>query len=899
MTAPRGAIRTTLVLILFFACALGTAQAQPPAQPPGGRTRVLVQLRAIDASGARVMRGLGNQARIARRFGTLPLIALEVSPAARAALASSPDVVRVYDDAIVRPVLAQSVPLIQGDQAWSAGYDGSGTTIAVLDTGVDSSHPFLAGKVIDEACFSSTVAGTSQSACPNGSDEQFGPGAAAPCGLGDCLHGTHVAGIAAGNGAGAGVSYSGVARGASVMAIQVFSTVTDANECGGIAPCPGAFTSDIIAGLEYVYTRAATFNVVAANMSLGGTSFAAPCDDQPYKPVIDNLRAINVASVIASGNEGQGFAISSPGCISSAVSVGATDKSDQVSFFSNVASFLSLFAPGESIQSSVPGGGFAPLSGTSMATPHVAGAWAILRQAAPGASVTSVLEALRSTGKPITDTRIFFGGGQTAPRVNILQALATFVTITHPTPTVTSVAPARLRAGGSTPITVTVNGSGFDAFSAIRWNGVVRATTIVSTTQLQAAIPVADVVAPSGQVAVVNPTPGGGVSNVLTVPIDPAPSLVPNTLTGPPGSRVTVTLANGFGGAGDWIAFAPTAAANSSYLTFTYVGTGVTDRTWAVTLPSTAGTYEFRLFPNNTYNRAATSATITVDPTAPPPPSTSVITVSATAVAPGASVTATLTGGTGGTLDWLALAPTTAPNTSYNSFIFVGAGVTTRTWTVTMPSTPGTYEFRLFLNNGYTRAATSPTITVSAALGGPPTITSLSPSRISAGTAAFTLTVNGTGFTTGSQVRWNGVARTTTFVSATQLRVAIAAADVAAPGTAQVTVLTPPPGGGTSAPATFTIAPPPALTVDATTVSPGTPITVTLTNGLGGLYDWISFAPTSAANISYISFVYIGGAVTTRTWTVTAPQTPGTYEFRLFLNNSYTRSATSATITVR
>jgi hypothetical protein len=190
-------------------------------------------------------------------------------------------------------------------------------------------------------------------------------------------------------------------------------------------------------------------------------------------------------------------------------------------------------------------------------------------------------------------------------------------------------------------------------------------------------------------------------------------------------------------------------------------------------------------------------------------------------------------------------------------------------------------------------------VTVSSALTGVPSVTSLSPSRTSAGTAAFTLTVNGAGFVASSQVLWNGAPRTTTFLSGTQLRAAITAADVAAPGTAQVTVFSPPPGGGTSAASTFTVVPPPVLTVDATTVSPGTPITVTLTNGLGGLYDWLSFTPTSAPSISYLSFIYIGGGTTTRTWTVTAPQTPGTYEFRLFLNNSYTRSATSATITVR
>src|SRR4029078_10523763 len=104
---------------------------------------------------------------------------------------------------------------------------GTGTVVAILDTGVDASHPFLAGKVIDEACFSSTIAGLSQSVCPNGTGQQCGTGAAAPCSLDSCLHGTHVAGIATGNGASAGQPFSGVAKGARIVAVQVFSIVTD------------------------------------------------------------------------------------------------------------------------------------------------------------------------------------------------------------------------------------------------------------------------------------------------------------------------------------------------------------------------------------------------------------------------------------------------------------------------------------------------------------------------------------------------------------------------------------------------------------------------------------------------------------------------------------------------
>ena len=213
----------------------------------------------------------------------------------------------------------------------------------MLDTGVDGQHPFLSGKLIEEACYSSTVAGSSQSFCPNGLDQQLGPGAAAPCSLADCLHGTHVAGIAAGSGA----AFSGVAKGARIMGVQVFSLILSPLNCGGTAPCAGAYTSDIIAGLERVYAVAAARQIVAVNMSLAGGAFAAPCDDQPYKPIIDNLRSIGVATVVATGNNGSTSNISAPACVSSAISVGSTDKNDVVSWFSNAASFMSLFAPGE------------------------------------------------------------------------------------------------------------------------------------------------------------------------------------------------------------------------------------------------------------------------------------------------------------------------------------------------------------------------------------------------------------------------------------------------------------------------------------------------------------------------------------------------------------------------
>jgi hypothetical protein len=694
-------------------------------------------------------------------------------------------------------VLTDSVPLVEADQAWNAGYDGTGTVIAVLDTGVDKTHPFLAGKVVEEACYSKTEPGVSETLCPNGLNQQLGPGAAVPCTLTNCFHGTHVAGIAAGNDPSAPQPIAGVARGAHVFAIQVFTKVIDPDSCGGVAPCIGAFSSDVIAGLERVYTVAlgGTHDIASVNMSLGGNLFTSPCDGEPYKPIIDNLRAIGVATVVASGNSGIPFAISSPGCISSAVSVGSTDKNDVVSFFSNVAPFLSLLAPGESITSSVTGGSYAAESGTSMATPHVAGAWAVLRQASPSASVSDILASLRNTGLPIRDDRFF--GGTTVPRIRLLRALASYVPVTNPAPTISATDPTHVRAT-SGPLKLLVIGAGFTTFSVVRWNGADRPTRLISTTKLEASIAAGDLPAEgTAQVSVHTPGPGGGTTSALVFTIDP----------------------------------------------------------------------------------------------------TATLTVGASAVAPGSPATVTLTNGFGGSDDWLALARTDAVGTSVLQWTYVGASVTTRTWTVTMPETVGAYEFRLFVGHG-TLMATSPQITVDASLNPVPIPTSLSPASAMAGGTALTLTVNGSKFLASSVVRWNGASRPTTFVSATQLQASIGAADIAAAGTANVTVFTPAPGGGVSAAVPFTIRDVPALAVSATSIPGGSALTVTLTNGLGGNGDWLAFAAVGAANNGYLQYVYVGNGVTTRTWTVTAPATPGTYEFRLFENYGYTRLATSPAVTV-
>ncbi len=396
----------------------------------------------ITDTSSRVLSLLANQPyRVLRRYQSSPLMALSVGPAALTALeASNLPIKRVMADRVHKPVLMDSVPLIGADQAWALGFDGSGKTVAVIDSGVDTAHPFLAGKVIEEACYSTTSGTQSTSLCPNGAAQQFGPGAGiyCPLDLEGCWHGTHVAGIVAGDGTSLDLPIFGVGRGATLMSIQVFSQINTFLDCGGAPPCLGAYTSDILAALEYVYELRTAHDFASVNMSLGGGTFSAACDDQPYKPFIDNLRAVGIATVIASGNDGSTSQISAPACVSSAVSVGATTKADVVADYSNVAPFLSLFAPGDEILSSYPGGGFAVASGTSMASPHVAGTWAILKQAAPNASVDQILQALTSTGLPITDTRA--GGGTTIPRIQVDLALAALLGETQGPP-VLSVTP--------------------------------------------------------------------------------------------------------------------------------------------------------------------------------------------------------------------------------------------------------------------------------------------------------------------------------------------------------------------------------------------------------------------------------------------------------------------------
>ncbi len=239
-----------------------------------------------------------------------------------------------------------------------------------------------------------------------------------------------------------GTPISGVAKDAQLIAIQLFHGINNSVLCGGQPQCMRTSTSNEIAGLERVFSLRGTYNIASVNMSLGGGKYTsqATCDSEnaSLKAVIDNLRSAGIATIVSSGNDGYLDGLSSPACISTAISVGSISATSgwdnncnvynlgvtvpgSISCFSNSATFLNLLAPGKGILSAIPSANESALdwiSGTSMAAPHVAGAWAVLKERKPAATPSEIL-AFTQTGTSVTDPR----NGNTKPRINIDLAL--------------------------------------------------------------------------------------------------------------------------------------------------------------------------------------------------------------------------------------------------------------------------------------------------------------------------------------------------------------------------------------------------------------------------------------------------------------------------------------------
>jgi len=394
------------------------ADPAEPAAGPRSRAGIRGRLRRarVAQARARLMGRLelaGQRAR--HELDDLGLLAIAASPADLSELASSPDVLAVEEDRLHVPILAESIPWIGADPLPDLGLDGAGQAVVVIDTGVDPSQPFLGGRVVAEACYS--LAGD----CPGGGTSQFGPGSGGDCEWGgSCFHGTHVAGIVAGDSITANVS--GIAPAAEILTIRVASRFVGQDCTGtGYDPCTLIYTSDMIQALNHTANAwSSSYDVAAVNMSLATGSWSSQtlCDTQNsgMKNAVVNLRNLGILTVAGTGNDGFTSAMSAPACLSASISVGATgDSGDTVWSSSNSASFLDFLAPGTNITSSLPGTGFGPKTGTSMSAPHVAGSLALLRSVEPDLSVNDALFWLEDNGVEVTDGR----NGVMAPRIEL------------------------------------------------------------------------------------------------------------------------------------------------------------------------------------------------------------------------------------------------------------------------------------------------------------------------------------------------------------------------------------------------------------------------------------------------------------------------------------------------
>ena len=454
-------------------------QFTPPKSPPSSaataRALRLKSLRSIQneiltrhfGSPEQAKRDLGFK-RGLTLFDFSPLMALSVNERELDSLLSDSAITAISLDAWDRTHLMDSVPLIgmTGSEggAYAMGATGEGQAVAVLDTGVQATHPFLEGKVIAEACFSNAGGEAGQTTlCPNGKNRQYGAGAANPtipnCYLGFvnlCEHGTHVAGIAAGEKPTIGDPPNGVAIKSKLIAVQVFTRYTATNELG-------SYRSDQILALEWLYSNLDKLpggnKLAAVNMSLGSGQYTDFCDSDPRAPIIYQFRLDGVATAISSGNDGFPYAVSAPACISSAIAVGATSKADEVTDYSNQSeSLVDMLAPGGvgeppgGIASSVPIDAYYYKIGTSMAAPHVAGAFAAIRTARPDATVDEIELALQNTGKSILSR----GGLFYSPRIQVNAALSE-LTRTGLPQTITFGTAPKLTYGGTGIVSATAS----------------------------------------------------------------------------------------------------------------------------------------------------------------------------------------------------------------------------------------------------------------------------------------------------------------------------------------------------------------------------------------------------------------------------------------------------------
>ncbi len=309
---------------------------------------------------------LPSSPKIEHKYDLFPGEALEATPADIETLSRQEDVEQIWPDLPVHTCLNVSVPKIETPKVWDVGFRGAGIRIAVIDTGIDDTHPDFAGRIVATKSF---VGDTAQD---------------------DNGHGTHVAGIAAGSGVASKGKYVGVASEASLYVAKVLR----ADGSGSM--------SGVMAGLEWAVLEQ---KVQVINLSLGG---AGPCDGTDALSTLcdEAVQQAGIVMCVAAGNSGPAAkTVGPPGCARYVVTVGAANDNDQIAPFSSRGPTSdgrvkpALVFPGVEIAAPQAAGtklgpvvaeGDISISGTSMATPHASGVAALMLQAKPELSAEEV-----------------------------------------------------------------------------------------------------------------------------------------------------------------------------------------------------------------------------------------------------------------------------------------------------------------------------------------------------------------------------------------------------------------------------------------------------------------------------------------------------------------------------
>ena len=306
-------------------------------------------------------------------YRLIPASAHTATPSAIEELSERDDVEVIWYDEPVHTMLDVAVPLIGTPQVWDLGFRGQGMKVGIVDTGIDPNHPDFANRIAQMKDFTG-----------QGPADNHG-------------HGTHVAGIVGGSGAGSDGRFKGVAPECTFYAAKVL---------GGDG---SGSTSGVMAGIEWAVQQ----GVHVINMSLGSDE---ACDGTDALSVTcDAAVARGIVLCVAAGNAGPGpSTVGSPGCAKTVISIGATDKEDQVASFSSRGPTLDgrvkpdVCFPGVNIMACRASGTsmgtpvnalYTSASGTSMATPHAAGACALLLQAQPGLSPQQVKDLFMNTAR--------------------------------------------------------------------------------------------------------------------------------------------------------------------------------------------------------------------------------------------------------------------------------------------------------------------------------------------------------------------------------------------------------------------------------------------------------------------------------------------------------------------